>query len=85
MREWNEPLIWRCQQFGWECCSVWWEEVSAKGSGQTRLMGRDQLQEVQQGKVKGPALSSQPHGVLQAGRKVAGKLPWIKSLVGVSQ
>jgi len=51
-------------------------KASAEGSGQAALMGRDQLYEVQQGQMVGPALGSQhPHATLQAWGGVAGKLP----------
>ncbi|NXL52408.1 TNC18 protein, partial [Podilymbus podiceps] len=49
---------------------------SAEGSGQAGSMGRDQLHEVQQGQVPGPALGShQPQATLRAWGGAAGKLP----------
>lgn len=49
------------------------------------MIDRDQLHEVEKGKVSGPALSSQAQAVLQAGGRVAGKLARIKGLVDVGQ
>ena len=49
-------------------------------------MGRGQLYEVQQGQVPGPALwSQQPHVMLQALERVAGKLPSGKESGGVGR
>ena len=58
----------------------------ADGSGQTGLMGQGQLYEVQQGQMPRPALrSQQPHAMLLAWRRVAGKLPKGKGPGGVGR
>lgn len=45
-------------------------------------MGQGQLYEVLQRQVPGPALGiQQPHAMLWAGGRVAGKLPSVKDLV----
>jgi len=59
-------------------------KASAEGSGQNGSMGRNQLYEIQQGQVPGPALGSQQsHATLQAWGGVTGMMPGGKGPWGV--
>ena len=60
--------------------------LQREASGQTGLMAQGQLYEFQQGQMPVPTRQSQqPHAILQAWRRVAGKLPVRKGFWGVGQ